>query len=217
LTGTSQAHRHHKVFRSLSRFCPFRLLEREDVAVHLLPIEISTPRLVLRQWSDDDVDHLAGAIRTSLEHLQPWMPWVAMEPLSRVRRLDMIRQWRNDQAAGGDSVFGVFVGDVIVGGCGLHRRGGPGELEIGYWVHSDHLRLGYATEIAGALTGAAFDQPEVDAVVIHHDKANAVSGRVPERLSYELIAEHPSDIAAPSDSGISCHWQITRATWSGSH
>jgi ribosomal-protein-serine acetyltransferase len=179
--------------------------------VQLLPTSISTPRLVLRQWSDDDVDHLAGAIRASLDHLRPWMSWVAMEPLSRVRRLDMIRQFRNDQAAGGDSVFGAFVGEVIVGGCGLHRRGGPGVLEIGYWVHSDHLRLGYATEIAAALTAAAFDESGIETVEIHHDKANSISGKVPEGLGYQLIAERPSEIAAPSDSGVTCIWQLTRS------
>jgi ribosomal-protein-serine acetyltransferase len=185
--------------------------------VQSLPTEITTPRLVLRQWNDDDVDHLAGAIRTSLEHLQPWMPWVAMEPLSRVRRLDIIRQWRNDYASGGDSVFGVFAGDAIVGGCGLHRRSIPGVLEIGYWVHVDHLRLGYAGEIARALTAAAFEAPDTEIVEIRHDLANAISGRVPERLGYELVDQQPTEITAPGQEGVTCIWHITRAAWRATH
>jgi RimJ/RimL family protein N-acetyltransferase len=57
---------------------------------------------------------------------------------------------------GGDSVLGIFRGDDIVGSTGLHRRACPAALEIGYWIAVGHLRQGYATEVSGALTIAAF-------------------------------------------------------------
>ena len=55
-------------------------------------------------------------------------------------------------------------------------------LEIGYWVHVDHLQKGYATEMARILTSAAFTVPGIERVEIHHDKANTRSGAIP-RLS----------------------------------
>ena len=64
--------------------------------------------------------------------------------------------------------FGLFEADgELVGGFGLHRRRGPGILEIGYWVRSDRTGRGYATGAARALTQAAFDGfPDVDRLEI---------------------------------------------------
>src|SRR3954453_8810297 len=45
---------------------------------------IASVNLVLRAWEDDDAVALGRAIAESLEHLRPWMPWVAFEPQSDV-------------------------------------------------------------------------------------------------------------------------------------
>src|SRR5262249_7370297 len=105
-----------------------------------LPDVITTDRLQLRRWQESDVDAPAAAVRGGPEHLRPWMRWVAAEPLSRSDRLDFIRKTNTDWKAGGDLVVGAFLGDVVVGGSGLHCRRGPTTLEIGYWIHVDHTR-----------------------------------------------------------------------------
>ena len=105
-----------------------------------LPNRITTSRLVLRAWDESDAEELNAAIESSLEHLLPWMPWAVHEPMTLDRRLELIRGWRADHDADGDAVYGAFLDDRIIGGCGLHRRGGPGTLEVGYWVHADHVR-----------------------------------------------------------------------------
>ncbi len=43
-------------------------------------------------------------------------------------------------------------GERLLGGCGLHRRGGPESLEIGYWLRPDAVGRGVMTAAAGALT-----------------------------------------------------------------
>ena len=51
-----------------------------------LPARIETDRLVLRPWTTDDAEALGVAITESLDHLRPWMPWTAAEPVSLADR-----------------------------------------------------------------------------------------------------------------------------------
>ena len=91
--------------------------------------------------------------------------------------------------------------EQVIGCFGLHRRLGPGAVEIGYWVHVDFTRRGYATACARALTHAGLALPGVVRVEIHTDEANTISAAVPRRLGYRLdrVDERPPD--APAESG----------------
>lgn len=171
--------------------------------------------LVLRRWALEDVEALSAAVLDSVHHLRPWMPWAAAEPIDLEARRALVRGWIDEWGAGTSYVYGMWVDEAVVGGCGLHARlTGPG-LEIGYWVHAGHLRRGYATAAAAALTSAAFDVPEVAYVEIHHDKANVPSGRVPATLGFTRIGEEARTPNAPLESGTTVLWRMRRETWSG--
>ena len=141
------------------------------------------------------------------------MPWIAFEPQSVEQRRELIRQWEHEWLAGGDVVLGIFAGDEVAGGCGLHRRRGPGVLEIGYWLRPSHQGRGLATTLAALLTEAAFTLEEIDAVEIHHDKANQLSASVPRRLGFRFVGERDDEVAAPGEVGIDCTWCIERSDW----
>jgi RimJ/RimL family protein N-acetyltransferase len=134
--------------------------------------------------------------------------------MSLADRTATIERWEADWRAGGDLMAGVFIGAEIVGGCGLHRRIGPGGVEIGYWIHPAYTRRRLATAAARLLTDSAFSVPDISHVEIHHDQANQPSGRIPRRLGYELIREAPDEPTAPGEVGISCIWRTTRENWS---
>ena len=85
-------------------------------------------------------------------------------PAAMKGRCDAADRAKRLRESGGEAVYGAFVGDEVVGSCGLHRRSGPEVLEIGYWVHVDHLGRGYASEIAATLTTAAFAVPGIELV-----------------------------------------------------
>ena len=169
--------------------------------------------LVLRRWGPEDAELVSQAVAESVEHLRPWMPWVAHEPLGLVERRAMIDGWVQEWRAGGDVIMGVFVDRRVAGGCGLHHRIGPGGLEIGYWTHPAFLRRGIAVAAVHLLTAAAFEDPEIARVEIHHDKANLASAGVPRKLGFRLVREVADEVEAPSEVGISCEWQITRTEW----
>lgn len=149
-------------------------------------------RFVLRRYVADDVGPLGQAISESVGHLRTFMPWAQHEPLAPAARLALFAQWDREWAAGESAVYGMFVGDQqVIGGCGLHRRrpGQPGVVEIGYWVHVDHVRQGIATEAAAALTDAAFTLPDTTAVEIWHEPANVASEGVPRKLGLAEIGQ----------------------------
>ena len=177
------------------------------------PHEIVLVAFVLRRYKAEDAAALADSVGENLDHLRPWMPWVAFEPTTLTEREQLIDRWLREWDEGVQYNFGLFEGSRVVGGAGLMRRIAEDGLEIGYWVHHEFTRRGYATRAAAALTTAGLRLPEVTHVEIHHDKANAHSGRVPRRLGYALVSEEPDEISAPGESGVSCVWRMDRNCW----
>ncbi|HSM01628.1 MAG TPA: GNAT family N-acetyltransferase [Acidimicrobiia bacterium] len=181
------------------------------------PERIETERLVLRLWTEADVPGMIAAVAASLDHLRPWMPWVAGEPETVEQKTERVVRWRKAWGDGEDLTMGVFLGGEPIGGTGLHSRVGEDALEIGYWIHADHTGKGYATELTRALTDVAFEIEGVERVEIHHDKANISSGRVPERLGFTLAEEKSRDPEAPGEMGVERIWVMTRAEWRRAH
>jgi ribosomal-protein-serine acetyltransferase len=182
------------------------------------PPEVMDAEMVtLRAWRPDDVDAMARAVAESVEHLRPWMPWVAAEPMPRDDRAALITELRRQRDAGETFVYGMFAvatGEPV-GGTGLHARIGPGGLEIGYWVHPAWTGRGIATATTRVLTTLAFELAGIERVEVHHDKANVASPRIPEKLGYTLVAQVPRSVEAPGEVGIECQWRMTRQEWEG--
>jgi ribosomal-protein-serine acetyltransferase len=181
--------------------------------VERIPDVVPSSRLTLRRWEAADAPQLSAAILASLDHLRPWMPWAATEPHSLSERVGLIASWSAEWEQGGDLVVGLFMGGAVVGGSGLHRRRGPGVLEIGYWVHADYIGQGIASEAAAALTGTAFTMPDIERVEIIHDKSNTASSGVPRRLGFTYAGETPAVVTAPGEAGVDCRWFLTRERW----
>lgn len=179
----------------------------------VLPERVEGDGLVLRRWRPADAALQHRAVVESIAHLRPWMAWAANEPQPLERRREMLAEWESAWASGGDVAFAVLFDGRVAGSAGLHRRRGPGALEIGYWIHPEFLRRGFATTAARLLTDAAFSVDEIERVEIHHDKANVASAGVPRRLGYTLVGEAPDRRSAPAEAGIDCTWRMTRDEW----
>ncbi len=175
--------------------------------------QLGLSRMAIRPWVGEDARALGNAIGQSLDHLRPWMPWIAVEPRSLVDRQAMIQRWETERRAGGDLVFGMFRGAGVVGSCGLHHRVGRRGLEIGYWVAAAHTRRGYATGAAGMLTSIAFTYPAIEMVEIRVDAANHASAGVPRKLGYTLVDRVSVPMQAPAETGTRDVWRVHRAEW----
>lgn len=147
---------------------------------------IVTPQLVIRCYNPADAPLLATSVTESLEHLRPWMPWVASEPEPIEAKIERLRRMRANFDLGHDYVYGIFNPQEkrLLGGTGLHTRIGDDALEIGYWIHTDFINRGYATETSAALTKVAFEVNKVERVEIHCAAENVRSAAVPRKLGY---------------------------------
>ena len=167
----------------------------------------------LRRWTEQDAETLDELVLESLELLAPWMAWAQDEPIGLTRRRAMIEERETEWRKGGGVTMGIFWRGAAVGGCGLHRRIGPGGIEIGYWVHPHHMRRGFATQAASLLADAAFSVSDVSHVEIHHDKANAASAGVPRKLGFTLVDERPDRPTSPGEVGVEMQWRMVRSDW----
>ncbi len=171
----------------------------------------------MRRWHHDEAAALGAAVHANLDHLRPWMPWIAFEPMTLDERVQLIEGWTIEWEVGNDCTYGVFLEGEIVGSTGLHQRGAPGTLDIGYWVHADYVRRGLASEIATALTTAAFGLDEIDAVRICVDEANVASLGVPTKVGFQHTETVEREPEAPAESGRLTVWTMTREQWSASN
>lgn len=130
--------------------------------------------------------------------------------MSPSRRRAWIRAVRRDAEAGGDRVFGIWVDGRLAGGCGLHRRIGPGGLELGYWVHRDFVHRGVATSAVRRLVELAFADPAIDRAEIHHDAANGASAGVARAAGFRHVEDRADERSAPAESGVERIWRLTR-------
>lgn len=181
-----------------------------------LPDTLSAPPLVLRRWTEADVPAVMAAIRMSIESLSMWMPWAAegVPPVESEREVFKAGAINFDRDV--DWPYSLFevASDELVGGCGLHPRGGRRFLEIGYWVRSDRHGRGYATAAARCLTNAAFSFiAEAERVEIRMDQANVASARVPNKLGYDLDGHEPRERLARGHTDRGFIWSTSRSRW----
>jgi RimJ/RimL family protein N-acetyltransferase len=148
---------------------------------------IETKRLVLRPWEFKDADAMRVAVAASVDHLLPWLPWALFEPQSVDDKYALIRRFRAQFDLDADHVYGIFADDdrTVIGGTGLHNRIGPGAREIGYWIHVDHVRRGYAREATAALTKVGFEAQGLRKIEIRVQPENTASLGIPIDLGYQ--------------------------------
>jgi RimJ/RimL family protein N-acetyltransferase len=172
------------------------------------PERLEGDGVVLRRPTPDDDRSIAVAIAASLEHLRPWMAWADDGATTPERRRDYLARVEEGWAAGSDFAYVILdpAEACVLGGTGLHRRVGPGAIEIGYWVHVDHGGRGVATATARVATEAALALPDVERVEIHCDEANVRSAAVPRRLGYRLDRIEDDEVTAPGEIGRSMVW-----------
>lgn len=145
---------------------------------------LETKRLILRQWTLEDVEDLYDYAKDS--RVGPSAGW----PSHKDREMSK-------------KIVGGFIkaGDVyaielrsnhkVIGSIGLHEVSKKDELvvmeqrEIGYVLHPDYWGEGYMTEGAQAVLNYAFNELEMDVIWCSHFEFNAKSKKVIERCQFK--------------------------------
>ena len=172
-------------------------------------IDVPAAAVVLRRHQPGDVDALHAAIESSREHLRPFMPWADQD---RAATAEFVAKTADGWATGDNYSYLVTApgsdgeSDRVLGGCGLHRRGEPGTIEIGYWLRPDAVGRGVMTAAARALTTAAFALDGIVRVEIRCDAANAPSAAIPRRLGFVHVGVEEHEPAAAGETGSRLIW-----------
>lgn len=171
------------------------------------PERIDIDGCLLRPPTEADAEALSAVVTANLGHLSPWMPWATPEKATVEEEIAYAKRAAEAWEAGTEFAYLLVTADGrIAGGCGLHRRIGPGGIEIGYWLAAEATGRGLATAAAGALTKAALALPDVDRVEIHCDEQNLPSAAVPRRLGYRYDRTIDVTPEAPAETGRRMVW-----------
>ena len=180
-------------------------------------IILETPRLALREFTEDDVDdlfalnsdpevmrYLTGGRPAPREQLRDE---VIPFHLAVYRRLDRLGTWAAQSRATGE-----FLG-------WFHFRPGPDgdvtNIDLGYRLRRPAWGTGYATEGSRALIDMGFADLGVRRVYGHTMTVNAASRRVLEKCGLTLVRTTPyegTDAIEGAEQG-EVEYAITRAEW----
>lgn len=177
-----------------------------------LPRTVVGGRLRLEAWRRDQVGEVHALVVRSMGSFAAYLPW-AHEGITveeeAAAQVDLERRWQLGTTGGW-----VIVEDgPILGTIGLHRRGGPDELEIGYLLDDAATGRGVMTEAARMCTDVAFAIPGIEVVEIVHDRSNHRSEGVPRRLGYRRSGSFTSAPQAHGETGVKVRWTAWRGEW----
>ena len=148
--------------------------------------------VVLRGPDPVDAQAITDAVLANQDHLRRFLPW-AETPSTVDQQAVRLATAREAMLVGGDATYTVLdAADeaTVVGAVGLHRRRGPGVVEIGYWLVADRQGQGTMTHIVRRVAALAFDEDEaVHTVQIRCHRDNHRSAGVPRRLGFALVSE----------------------------
>lgn len=143
-------------------------------------------RITLRPIESDDAEFLAETIN----HPDVWGNLSLYEPMSVQQERDWI-----DHVADEDDVHLLICADGDpVGTIGLNRINTAwGVAEMGYYVHPDAQRRGYATDAARRMVRYAFEDQRLHKVYANVYTHNDASRRVLESVGFQregVFREH---------------------------
>jgi Acetyltransferases, including N-acetylases of ribosomal proteins len=171
---------------------------------------IRTERLTLRPLRDADAGPITlycsqfrvASMLARVPH--PYPPGAAESFIERARAgRSGETVWAIDGAASGAADFLGVIG----------MKAGVDERGFGYWIGPPAWGLGYATEAAAGVLGAAFAETPLKAAEagVYHD--NLASRRVLEKLGFAPVAETEEFCPARGAMVPSTRMRLDRAGW----
>jgi RimJ/RimL family protein N-acetyltransferase len=153
-----------------------------------IPEELATARLVLRRWRPNDLDALAEVFA---------LPEVWEFPfgrgLTREETAHYLSQFLESWARDGYGMYALeLLGtDRLIGFTGIRLATWfseiDGNIEIGWRLHPECWRKGYATEAAMASLRVGFSELGPERIVAVVEPANSASLRLAERLGMRVV------------------------------
>ncbi len=149
-------------------------------------MELKTDRLILRPANISYL-HSTHAYAGDTENTKYMMflPYADEAETAEFLR-DAEAQWAMDLPERYE--FVILLGDTHIGGITLYMMYDRREAELGWVLHRDHLRKGYATEAARAVMDFAIDELGVHRIFAGCDSENVASYKLMEKLGMTHVS-----------------------------
>ena len=145
-------------------------------------MQITTERLVLREFGEDDWRAVLEYQRDPL-YLR-FYPWEDRSEADARDFVELFRGWQTERPRRRFQLAITLRGDgYLIGNCGLRRKAdNEWEADLGYELSPGHWGCGYATESARAMVDFGFRELGLRRISSWCIADNAASARVLERL-----------------------------------
>ena len=154
-------------------------------------IYIETPRLILRDWKEGDIQPFADMNRNA--HVMKYF----LNSLSEEESLDFYNRIQDEFSQYGYGLYAVQKKEdgAFIGYTGFHRFNfdidiAPG-VEIGWRIRYEDWNKGFATEAAKACLLYANEHLPFDTVWSFTSLSNKSSERVMQKIGMEKVKEFP--------------------------
>ena len=156
--------------------------------------QIETDRLILRAFSQDDLENLV-AILGDWE-VTRWLSSNIPYPFTKKEGEQFLQEDEDDFRKGDNVRFSVIdkKTKTHIGGVRLFSVTAP-ECEVGYWLSRDHWKMGYASEILDASIKWLVDVGNVKRLVAQTAAANMGSRKVLEKFGFRHQGTPPAEHA----------------------
>lgn len=152
---------------------------------------LETPRLILREMTDDDFSAL-HAILSDPETMR-YYP----KPYDEAGVCRWIAWCKDSYAKHGFGLWAVILKETgeFIGDCGISLQPIHGQWlpEVGYHIRKDHWRRGYASEAAKECIRLAFERFSYPAVYSYMNAENEPSFRTAMKNGMSLVDEYTDD------------------------
>lgn len=177
------------------------------------PLELRSPRLILRRLHPDDAAAIAGY--RGLPEVARFQSWESFGPAEAARLIaeqaavvpDTPGTWLQLAAVLADS-------GEIAGDCGIHfRADDPRQVELGITFAPERQRRGLATEALRAVVGYVFGplgKQRASAVV---DADNHPAVALLRRVGFRQEAHHVEHVWFKGAWGSECVFALLRREW----
>lgn len=158
-----------------------------------IPVPITTDRLIIRPYREDDASALTEAYLESLNELKPWLSWahnIATTETDSIYEAELIFIRRAQAKWLMREELAFLITDKnddtkILGAICLRRiNWAVPSMEIRYWLRTSMTGNGYMTETVNALCRYAFTQLHAQRIDLVCDESNVRSRAIPERLGF---------------------------------
>ena len=169
-------------------------------------MHMETQRLILRELVPDDFE----ALHAILSDPQTMKHYPA--PFDEKKTRSWIMRNMERYKASGFGLWAVALKETgaHIGDCGISMQNIHGEMkpEIGYHIHKDFQRRGYASEAARACRDDLFENTAFDAAYSYMKYTNAASQRVAIKNGMSFIEEYDDPVNVRTRV-----YAITREEW----